>query len=288
MKPLLSVEFFKLRKRMMTWVLAFILVGLIVLIYSVLWNISGKATTFGDQHQYTAEDLRRALFIQNAIPFSLQIVGTFGVILAVILAAGAVGSEYSWGTIRLMSTAASGRLRFLIAKLVIVFSLVVLGAALAMVVATSYAAVITWTSGGSSLDFLTGSYALDQLESIGRVMAVAGPYVCLAFSMAVLGRSTLAGAGAGIGLAFMEPLIAGLMRLGDEPWKSVPDYFMNANAQIVLLQNSLPGVLPRFGAGEESKRNVHSVEEAFLILAIYSAVFIGVAFFAYRRRDITA
>jgi len=42
MIPLLSVEFFKLRKRTMTWLIALILVGLVILVYSVLSNVSGR------------------------------------------------------------------------------------------------------------------------------------------------------------------------------------------------------------------------------------------------------
>ena len=110
MMTLIAVEFFKLRKRTMTWTLALLLVGLIVLIYSVLWSISGRVTTFGNEGQFTGEQLRRALFLQTSVPFSLTIVSSFGIILAAILAAGAAGSEYAWGTVRLMATGSSGRL----------------------------------------------------------------------------------------------------------------------------------------------------------------------------------
>lgn len=288
MIPLLSVEFFKLRKRMMTWLVALILVGLVVLVYSVLWNISGRVTTFGDNQRFTGEQLRNALFLRTSVPFALQMVGSFGIILAIVLAAGAAGSEYSWGTVRLMATASSGRLRYLTAKLVIVFALVALGTLLAVATALLYSSIITFTNSGFGFGFVTGPYLRDQLESLGRTLYVTTPYVCLAFGAAVVGRSTLAGAGAGIGAAFTEPLIAGLMRLGDEPWHSIPRYFMNANAQVILQQNDLPAVLPRFSPGREDLRGVNSVEEAFLILAVYCVVFVALALFAYRRRDITA
>ena len=94
MTRLIAAEWFKLRKRMMTWVVGIILVALVILLYSVLWSISGRVTTFGEHNEFTAEDLRRALFLQGAVPFALEIAGSFGTILAIILAAGAVGSEY--------------------------------------------------------------------------------------------------------------------------------------------------------------------------------------------------
>ncbi len=290
MIPLMRSEFFKLRKRMMTWVVALILVGLIVLLYSVLWSVSGRVTTFGSEHQFTGEQLRRALFLSGSVPFSLEIVGTFGVLLAVVLAAGAVGSEYSWGTVRLVATASPGRLRSIGAKLIVVFGLVVAGMLLAILTAVVYSSVITFSSGGADFSFVTGAFIRDQFESLGRTLFVLVPYIGLAFGAAVVGRSTLAGAGAGIGVAFMEPLVGGLMRLGDEPWKTIPNYFMNANAQVILLQNALPDVLPRFGPGRDElvRRNANSPEVAALVLVVYAAVFLAVAFYVYRRRDIAA
>ena len=290
MIPLMRAEFFKLRKRMMTWVLALILVGLIVLLYSVLWSISGRATTFGSQHQFTGEQLRRALFLSGSVPFSLEIVGTFGVLLAVVLAAGAVGSEYSWGTVRLVATASSGRLRAMSAKLIVVFGLVALGTLLAIAAALIYSSVITFTSGGANFDFVTLSFIRDQFESLARTLFVLTPYIALAFAAAVAGRSTLAGAGAGIGIAFMEPLVGGLMRLGDDPWKTIPNYFINANAQVILLQNALPDVLPRFGPGRDDllRRDANSPEVAAIVLVAYAVVLLALAFYLYRRRDITA
>ena len=290
MRPLVSAEFFKLRKRMMTWVVAAILVGLVILLYSVLWSISGRNSTFGEHHEFTSQDLRRALFLQSSVPFSLELVGTFGAILAMVLAAGAVGSEYSWGTVRLVATASSGRIRTMLAKFLVVFGLVGIGALLAVFVGVIYSAIITFTNGGSSLHFVTGSFLSDQLQSYGRTIFVLLPWISLAFAAAVVGRSTLAGAGAGIGLAFMEPLVGGLMRLGDHPWKDIPNYLIGANAQTILQENALPDVLPRFGPGPEelAKRGAPGPWEAALLLAIYAIVLVSIAFYAYRHRDISA
>jgi ABC-2 type transport system permease protein len=286
---LMAVEFFKLRKRMMTWILAMLLVGLVILLYSVFWSVSGHVTTFGENEQYTGQDLRRALFLQTSVPFSLQVVASFGTVFAMILAAGAVGSEYSWGTVRLMATAASGRVRLIGAKLLVVCGLVAAGTLLAVVVGLIYSSIITVTNGGPDFSFVTPGFIRDQVESLGRTLFVMAPYVTLAFAMAAIGRSTLAGVGAGIGFAFVEPLIGGLMRLGGSPWKEIPNYLVNANSQVVLLQNKLPDVV-RFGPSSQdlAQRQLNGTPEAMLILAIYSLAFVALAFLVYRRRDITA
>ena len=216
-------------------------------------------------------------------------VAAFGTIFAMILAAGAVGSEYSWGTVRLMATAASGRVRLLASKLLVVCGLVVVGTLLAVAVGLIYSSIITVSNGGSSLSFITPGFVRDQVESLGRTLFVMAPYVTLAFAMAAIGRSTLAGVGAGLGIAFIEPLINGLMRLGGSPWKDIPNYLINANTDVVLLQNKVPDVI-RFGptAQDLARNHVNGVPEAMLILALYSVAFVALAFLVYRRRDITA
>lgn len=286
---LVAVEFFKLRKRMMTWVVAILLVALIILLYSVLWSVSGRVTTFGDQQQFTGEQLRRALFLQTAVPFSLQIVATFGTLLAVVLAAGEAGSEYSWGTIRLMLTASSGRLRFLTAQLIVVSALIAAGVVLAVAVGLAYSSIITYVSGGANFDFVSGSWAWQQFLSYLRTLYVMMPYVSLAFAAAVVGRSTLAGVGAGLGVAFLEPLISGLMQLGGGVWDQIPNYLLNANTEVVLSQNDVPEVA-RFGPSNQqlAEQGVHSAEIAAIILAVYTVTFLAIALTLFRRRDVVA
>jgi ABC-2 type transport system permease protein len=287
---LINAEFFKLRKRMMTWVLAALLVGLVLLLYTVLWSISGRVTRFGEHNEFTGEDLRRALFLQGSVPFALQIAGTFGAILAIILAAGAVGSEYAWGTVRLMATASSGRGRLIAAKLVVVAALTVAGVLAAIAVAVAYSAIVTQVDGGGDYGFLTATWFREQFAAFGRTLFVMSPYVALGFGAAVIGRSTLAGAGTGIGVAFIEPIVSSIMRQGGSPWKDIPNYLLNANADVILAQNALPPALPRFRAGQEelARQHVHSPEGAALVLAAYAVAFIALAVFVYIRRDITA
>jgi hypothetical protein len=128
----------------------------------------------------------------------------------------------------------------------------------------------------------------DQFYSFGRTFFVMLPYVTLAFSAAVIGRSTLAGVGAGIGIAFVEPLISNLMRLGGSPWKDIPNYLIASNMQVIIVQYKLPEALPSFGpsARDLADQHVFSVEGAAIVLSAYIVVFIALALLFYRRRDI--
>ena len=175
-------------------------------------------------------------------------------------------------------------MRLIAAKLIVVFGLTAAGTLLAVAAALTYSLVIALYYGDASASFLTTSFVRDELGAYGRTLLVLTPYVTLAFSVAVIGRSTLAGVGTGMGVAFAEPLVDGLLRAAGSPWQRVPDYLLNANRQIILLQNHVPAVLPRLGGGENAA--AHSPMEAGMILAAYAVLFVVIALVLYRRRDI--
>ena len=286
MTELIVAEFYKLRKRMMTWTVAAILCALVILLYMILWTTSVRVATFGENNQFTGFDLRHALYPHWATAYALQVVGSFGAILAMILAAGSIGSEYAWGTVRLVATAASGRVRILASKLIVVYGLTAAGVLCAIVTAVVCGFIIALYYGDASFGLPSGALFRADAASYGRTMFVLTPYIALAFGVAVIGRSTLAGVGTGLGVAFIEPLIDGLMRSAGSPWASVPKYLLNTNRQIILFQNNLPGVLPRLGGGRGEIGSAHTPLVAGLILAGYAVAFIGVAFVLFRERDI--
>lgn len=293
LQRLMQAEFLKLRKRMMTWIVAGLTVALIMLLYSVLWSISGRAGSFFEEgRRFSYEELRRGLFLEAGIPFALQIIATFGTLLAVVLAAGAAGSEYAWGTVRLMATASSGRIRLIAARFVVVCVMVALIALLAVAVALAYSALITQINGGSDFSFITPGFLKQQGLAFGRTLFVMAPFVALAFAAAVIGRSTLAGVGTGLAVAFLEPLISNLLRLGGSPWTKMPNYLINSNRDVIIAQNQLTPALQRYSFGPSAhdlaSRGAHSPEVAALILAAYVAAFVAIAFIVYRRRDITS
>jgi ABC-type transport system involved in multi-copper enzyme maturation permease subunit len=290
MNRLIDVEFFKLRKRMMTWVCAAVLVGMIVLLYVVMWDASGEATKRLGNSRFFGEDLRRVLFLQYSVPFSLQVVGFFGAVLAVVFSAGAAGGEYGWGTVRLMATSAPGRIKLMTAKMVVVTAMTFVGAAIAVIVGLSISGLITWTSGGANWDFVTGDFVLNQLEAYIRTVFVLLPYVFMAFCVAIIGRSTLAGVGAGLGVATVGRFIAELMTQGGEPWRSLPDYFIHRNADILMAQNVVPRPLPQFGPSLRNleRNEAFSPETAAIILGIYVLVFIATSLIVFSRRDIAS
>ncbi|HWO94132.1 MAG TPA: hypothetical protein VNL92_05150, partial [Dehalococcoidia bacterium] len=108
---LIDVEVFKLRKRWMTWLLLSVLLVLIVVVYVLLWAVTETLTDtaggrpiglFGTTQ---LSDVRETLFLEQAVPFGLQMTQIVGTFLGVILASGSVGGEYGWDTVRPFLTA---------------------------------------------------------------------------------------------------------------------------------------------------------------------------------------
>lgn len=286
MTELLAVEWFKLRHRLMTWVLLTILLAIIVLLYIVLWAVTEQATDIFTQPS-ELDRLRRALFLQEAVPFGLQMVSQFGLVLAVILAAGAMGSEYGWGTVRLMLTCARGRMRFVASKMIVVMAMVVIGAFIGMLTAVVSSTVISEIGGGADFSFIDRDYIGHSALSFGRTILVITPYTIMAFFFAIWGRSTMAGVAAGIGVGFLEGVISGLMVLAGSPWDRVPQFFLDANADSLRLQNGLQESLG-IRVQEDVLARLPDPQQAALTLALWSLLFIALSLLIFSRRDVTA
>ncbi len=292
MNRLLGAELFKLRKRLMTQVLGVLLVAIIVLLYLVLWAVTGTLADSVTLEPEVSEDLqtlRRALFVRQAIPFGLMLVRAFGTLFAIVLVAGAVGSEYSWGTLRPMLACAESRLKFLGAKLAAVGLLIGLGILAGLAASLATSSLIAALSGGADLSFLDGHYVGRSLLSVGRTVLTILPYVLIAAFASILGRSTLAGIAAGLGTLFLEGIASGLMRLAGGWVGHVPDYLLDRNADSLMAANGLLEELRgTFGHADTTMLDFQPQWEAALILGAYSVVALVAALILFRRRDVTA
>lgn len=286
MTRLISAELFKLRKRLMTRVLLFVLVGIMIVLYLLLLAVS-KITipVHGSEEIGTIQNL---LGLPLALPFALAILSSFGTILAVILIASSVGTEYSWRTLRTMLICSESRLKLLGAKLVAAGILILIGMVVGL--ATGFLmSLITTAIGGYSFDFsfATGGYLWDQFLQFWRTFYVLMPYALLGFLLAIVGRSAMPGIALGIGIFFLESLVTTFMSLAGGWIAKVPDYLLAANVRAITSLAGLPeGFSAGMGPGNTSIQ-MPGVIHAFTTLAIYSLVFIVLAFYLFRKRDVT-
>ena len=99
MTRLIGAELLKLRKRGMTWILLGILIGIMVLFYTLVFAFSQR--TFPGATPAETATLPQLLGLPMAIPFALLWSASLGALLSAILSASTTGSEYNWRTIRL-------------------------------------------------------------------------------------------------------------------------------------------------------------------------------------------
>ena len=286
MTRLISAEFFKLRKRLMTRVLLFVLVGIMIVLYLLLLAVSKITIPVHGSEEIGA--IQNLLGLPLALPFALSILSSFGTILAVILIASSVGTEYNWRTLRTMLICSESRLKLLGAKLVAAGILILIGMVVGLTTGFLMS-LITTAIGGYSFDFsfATGGYLWDQFLQFWRTFYVLMPYALLGFLLAVVGRSAMPGIALGIGIFFLESIVTAFMSLAGGWIARIPDYLLAANVRAITARSNLPQGMSMGMGGNGLSDQLPELWLAFVILAGYSLVFIGLAFYLFRKRDVT-
>lgn len=287
MTRLIGAELFKLRKRNMTWILLAVLVGILVLINFLLLAISKVNFPTGSQAPRMGA-IQNLLGLPVALPLTISLLSSFGSVLAVILMASSMGSEYNWRTIRTAVISSESRFKLLGAKLMSAAILILIGMVIGLA-AGFLVSIITTAIGGYKFDFsfATGTYLWDQFLQFWRTFYTLLPYILLGFMFSIVGRSTMPGIALGIGVIFLEGVITAFMTLAGGWIANIPGYLIADNVRAINSLNSLPkgfGAGMGFGGGSG---NLPSVPHATIILAIYSAAFLIIAFYLFRKRDVT-
>jgi ABC-2 type transport system permease protein len=283
---LIGAELFKLRKRLMTRVLLFVLVGIMIVLYLLLFAVSRVTIpVHGSEEVGTIQNL---LGLPLALPFALSILSSFGTILAIILIASSVGTEYSWRTLRTMLICSESRLKLLGAKLAAASILILTGMVIGLVVGFLMS-LITTAIGGYSFDFnfVTGGYLWDQFLQFWRTFYVLMPYALLGFLLAIVGRSAMPGIALGIGIFFLESIVTTFMILAGGWIAEIPDYLLAANVRAITALSNLPQGVGMGMGGSNLPGQVPELWQAFVLLAAYSLAFLGLAFYLFRKRDVT-
>ena len=275
----ISAEFLKLRKRPMTKVLLFTLIGMIVVVYMAVFF---SATAPPGEEEFTIMPLLQEL--RFSIPFALLILFQIGTILAIVLSAGSIGGEYGWGTIRTTLICSESRAKFLAAKLITVLLMVLVGMIIGLVVGF-VTCLITTAIGGLPFDlgFITAGYLWDQFLQFWRTFFIIIPYVLLAFLLSILGRSVMPGIAISVGVFFLESLFATLLKAAGGWIAHISDYLPAANAAPIM---ALIQPLPE-GLKEEMGLVASGVWQAAAVLAGYCILFLVLSFYLFRRRDVT-
>ena len=279
---LIGTELFKVRKRAMTWILLFIMLGIVILINLLLFAIS-KLTL---PNRPGLANLADILNLASSIPFTFYLLSSFGAVMAVILMASSMGNEYNWRTIRIALISSESRLKFLGSKIISVFILAIIGMLISLAVGLIMG-IITNAAIGHTMNFsfFTGTYIWDQFQQFWRTFFIIMVFTTLGFLFAVIGRSSMPGIAVGIGILFLEPIITSFMTLAGGWVSDIPKYLFSANVQAINALNNLPTGTGPFSGGASAQPP--SVAHAFTVLAVYIVVFIVISFSLFKKRDVT-
>jgi ABC-type transport system involved in multi-copper enzyme maturation permease subunit len=293
----MRAEWLKLVRRPMSWVLLiiFLLIMLLFLSIEFLAVALHEGLLFGGAIQIRLEEPMINLFRHE-----LQFPGIFGGVLgqinsiggvcAVILAAGTLGSEYNWGTLRMQLARQPDRGRFLAAKTFALLAVVLLGMAIALIVG----ALAAWGFGSILGDI--GSVGVRDLLLLPlgmlRALYVMLPYMLFTLAVCVIGRSVFVGVAGGlvfIGLDNGISTLNFLTEMGNPLITFLVNLPLQQNANTLLVVNRTmygfdPSTLPV--ANVVNLATLPSPLQATIMVAIYSALFFGYAYYMLTHRDI--
>jgi ABC-type transport system involved in multi-copper enzyme maturation permease subunit len=285
-------EWLKARKRPLTlWVIGILLA--IVFIrppvmaglsrYFVIDTAQGLRIWIGtlpEEALAIGQQIREQMTLPGAIPIALDTTMGLGRVLLVILGAALAGSEYTWGTARHLVGRTRDRLSFVSGKLVVLAGLILLLIVAGLVVGTLSGGGITPIfSKGIRWDFLAPELFLRLPLALFFATLSVLPYALLAFTLALVTRSTVAGVSIGLlTLLLGEPLLAAILASLPEPW----------NALVHCIPYTAVRVLGEWMGTLIGGAAPEHVMQAVVVLVGHTLAWAGLALASFRRRELTA
>ena len=134
---------------------------------------------------------------------------------------------------------------------------------------------------------ITGDFMKIKRNEVLKEKAAILLLGALGFLFAIVGRSAMAGIGLGIGVYIVESLITTFMVLAGGWVARVPDYLLANNVNAITALAQLPEDFQMGSGFGDTIFQTPGVTHAFITLSIYSLAFIILAFYLFRRRDVT-
>lgn len=269
-----SAELLVLRKRASTW----ILLGIWATLALVFAYVVPYATYL---NRSTPDSLRDAL-PENLVGTLLGGFPFFGGVIALILAVLVFGSEYGWGTLRTLFTQRRGRLHVFGAKLLalaaalVAFVLVVfaLGALVSVAIAVREGTAVSWPSMWLLVRGLAAGWLILAVwAALGALLAVLFRGTALAVGVGILYALVIEGLLSALAtqVSLLDPLVELFVRAGGY------SLVVGLGASVADAGDRGPGSFSGPFVGEE---------QALLVLLSYLAVFVLVAGWRLRHRDV--
>ena len=291
MLPLLRSELFRLRRRWMAWILLVAVVVLAFVLYFIIYASvqaeiqalqAGTPPTANGPPQTEAQlrEQLQTLRPSQVMSFGLGVVSGFGNVLLIVLTASVFGNEFNWGTLRVILALGAGRERFLAAKyiaLVLYAALLTIVGALAALAGSEIVASIAGLDRTVPANFVT-----ELAVNIGRNVFTFLPYIALAALIAVWSKSAGAGIAIGLVVYFAEGIVMSLLVAFNRDYATIANFGLSRNASAITELAGSPA------QGAPGVPALPDAGQAALVLLVYTALFVALAMWRFRSRDVTS
>lgn len=288
MRALVGIEVEKILRRRLNQVVLAVSTVLLIVVYVLLWLATDVVSEVGAGDPEAVQRLRSSLYLEETVPFAILMLYFVGFVAGVVVIGANVGSEYTWNTVRTFTSVEPRRGLLLLAKLIALLATLVVGLLFGLAVMVATSAVITLVAGEFDLSFVDGEYLRESAASFGKLVVGTSPYFGLAFLLGVVGRSPTAGIALALGVAFLEGIVGGLMVLAGGWLADVTKFMLDQNGDNLALTEAGPfgQVAGGQGSALEDLFDRPSVEHSIIVLLVWTAVFLALSFWAFRRQDL--
>jgi ABC-2 type transport system permease protein len=283
---LLRSEVYRLVRRWMPWIMLVLIVVAAFAVYFLIWaSVSAQLQAVrsgaipappGGTSQL--DETLREIAPDRVARFGVSVVAGLGSVMLIVFAASHVGTEFGWGTFRTLLAHGASRSGFLVSKTVslllyaIVFMIV---GSLAAIGASYMVSAIASISVGSGVD----------LAEVARVAAKSGytflPYMALALTIAVWSKSAGAGIAAGLVVYFAEGIVAGILVSLNKDYAQIVNWGLSRNASALTRTSGGPATQ------DPTASTLPDPTQAAIVLGVYCALFLALAYWRLRSRDVT-
>ncbi len=289
MLRLLRSELYRLVRRWMPWIMLGLIVVIAFVFYFLIWvsvNAQLQAVKNGTLPVPAGgtaqlEQTLRQIAPDRVAQFGVSVVAGLGSVMLIVFAASHVGTEFGWGTFRTLLAHGASRSGFLVSKAVslVLYAVVFMIVGSIAAIAASYTvSAVAGISPGSGVDF----------AEVARVAVKSGytflPYMALALAIAVWSKSAGAGIATGLVVYFAESIVAGILVSLNKDYAQIVNWGLSRNAS--ALTRTVSGQ-----AGPTSQDPTASTlpdpTQAAIVLGIYCAIFLVLAYWRLRSRDVT-
>lgn len=294
LRNLFAAEWLKLRAWPVAWALLATFLGLMTLSLG-LWALVvalHEGVIGGVSIAALSEGQLAQIKLQLSFPGIFgavlgQVNGTGG-LLAIFLAAGSLGGDFSWGTLRTLLARAPGRGAYLLAKLLALLAGLLVAVLIALAVGSLIAlAASAWLGLPSQL---TARDLLALPIGVGRALFVILPYLLATMACAAWGRSVLAGAGGGLIFLALDVGAGSLGSLGQVSDLALllVNLLLQPNINTLVVQNAqLFGLDQSLLASALDLALLPSPLQATIVVATYCLLFGYGAWRWLAKRDIS-